>query len=48
VVFGLIIDTFSALRDEQSQVLDDTRNVCTICQVEKRLRQSFPSYTRLR
>jgi hypothetical protein len=31
IIFGIIIDTFAALRDEQMELREDTENVCFIC-----------------
>ena len=36
VIFGIIVDTFSELRDERYRILDDMQDVCFIC--------SLPSY----
>ena len=35
VVFGIIIDTFSALRDEHASIVADSQNFCTICNASR-------------
>ena len=35
VTFGLIVDTFGALRDEAYQYDEDRNNICFICQLSK-------------
>lgn len=37
IVFGIILDTFAELRDEQQQRDFDTENVCFICGFERKL-----------
>jgi hypothetical protein len=36
MVFGIIIDTFGSLREQQSEVQTQKRNYCFICGIEKR------------
>lgn len=44
IIFGIIIDTFAALRDEKAQMDDDMRNICFICSID---RQSVSRFRKL-
>eukprot|EP00941_MAST-03F_sp_MAST-3F-sp1_P005851 g5851.t1 len=35
IIFGIIIDTFGALRDDQASLREDTLNVCYICSMSR-------------
>lgn len=35
LIFGVIIDTFSELRDERESILEDIHNYCFICSLER-------------
>jgi len=33
IIFGIIVDTFSELRDERYQIVEDMQSVCFICSI---------------
>jgi len=35
VIFGIIVDTFSELRDEKHRIEDDIQNYCFICSLPR-------------
>ena len=35
IIFGIIIDTFGALREQNNEMEEDMRNVCYICGIER-------------
>lgn len=37
VIFGMIIDTFSSLRQDRDERVRDTNNICFICGIEKQI-----------
>lgn len=49
IIFGIIIDTFAALRDEKTQKDSDAKNKCFICSLERTLFEkeglSFDNHT---
>ena len=36
VIFGIIIDTFGQLREEQSKIMQQKKNFCFMCGIDKR------------
>lgn len=37
IIFGIIIDTFAQLRDKKTEMEEDMKNVCFICNIERQI-----------